>query len=173
MQMKIAGTIYTTVYSVIVVIFGSLYKILAVRQTEDENHRYWKQYTDALSSRLFQFNVLNFYFPMLWVAFDARNKRNYHDLFNLMLVQMAVKQVSANVVEYVQPIIMAKRKLDELAEDFRPVINKYKEVGEPEGDEPPAQKEGLSQSKVDLLDVDKKRENQDGADKGQKTVQRF
>lgn len=53
MQMKILGTIYTTVYSVIVVLFGSLYKILAVRQTEDENHRYWKQYTDALSSRLF------------------------------------------------------------------------------------------------------------------------
>jgi hypothetical protein len=110
---------------------------------------------------------------MLWVAFDGRNKRNYHDLFNLMLVQMAVKQVSANVVEYFVPIFLAKGKLEALSEEYRSVIAKYQEVGASD-DEQSTQKERLSQSKDDLLDKgpQNKREN-NSADKEEKTLQRF
>lgn len=34
------GNIYTGVYSLIVVVFGTLYKKIAEKQTNDENHRY-------------------------------------------------------------------------------------------------------------------------------------
>lgn len=99
--MKIQGFIYTTVYSIIVILFGTLYKDLAYKYTEDENYRYQKQHSDAIIKRLFRFNFFNFYFPMLWVAFDGRNNRRYSDLFNMMAVQMGVKQIVSNVIEYI------------------------------------------------------------------------
>ena len=114
LQMKITGIIYSTIYSIVVILFGNLYKNLAYKKTDDENYRYQKQHTDQLIKRLFQFNFFNFYFPMLWVAFDERNNRRYSDLFNLMLVQMAVKQISFNVIEYFQPVLTSKKKLENL-----------------------------------------------------------
>lgn len=80
-----------------------------------------------------------------------------------MLVQMAVKQVSANVIEYFQPILLSKKNLDELAEEFRPVINKFKESGVFEDKD--ISKEGMSQSKDDLLSNANKKNSKDGADK--------
>jgi len=50
---KLTGYIYTTIYSIVVIIFGSIYKYIAVVQTTKENHRYQKSYDDALISRLF------------------------------------------------------------------------------------------------------------------------
>ena len=79
------GNIYTFIYSLVVIIFGTLYKKIAEKQTNDENHRYQKNYDDAYIKRLFLFNGLNFYLPLILVAFDTRNARNYDDLFSLLL----------------------------------------------------------------------------------------
>lgn len=67
---------------------------------------------------------------MLFVAFDYTNSRNYIDLANLMFVQMAVKQVSANIIEYLMPIAQSKWKLDKHNEEYKDVIEQYKETGE-------------------------------------------
>lgn len=88
---KTKGTVLTAIYSAIVILFGTLYKLLAKQQTEEENHKYWKQYDDALVKRLFLFNGLNFYFPLIFVAFDPRNASNYDDLFSLLMSQLAYK----------------------------------------------------------------------------------
>ena len=88
---SLMGNIYTTVYSLVVIIFGTLYKKIAEKQTDEENHRYQKNYDDAFIKRLFLFNGLNFYLPLILVAFDTRNARNYDDLFELLLSQMAYK----------------------------------------------------------------------------------
>jgi len=80
-EMTYTGFFYTFVYSLVVIIFGTLYKNLANIQTDDENHRYQKNHDDALIFRLFLFNSLNFYIPLLFVAFDYRNPGNYDDLF--------------------------------------------------------------------------------------------
>lgn len=85
------GNVYTFVYSIVVITFGTLYKKIAEKQTVDENHRYQKNYDDAFIYRLFLFNGLNFYLPLILVAFDTRNARNYDDLFSLLLSQMAYK----------------------------------------------------------------------------------
>lgn len=79
---KVTGYIYTSVYSAVVIIFGMIYKFLANNQTQKENHRYQKDFDDALITRLFQFNFFNFYMPMLLVAFYTRN---YDNLFMMML----------------------------------------------------------------------------------------
>ena len=53
MQEKILGYIITTVYSGIVIVFGTSYKKLATIQTNNENYRYQKNHDDALINRLF------------------------------------------------------------------------------------------------------------------------
>ena len=116
---------YTAIYSGIVVIFGTSYKVLARIQTNDENHRYQKNYDDKLISRLFIFSSMNFYVPMLFIAFDYRNTRNYDDLFSLMLTQMAFKQVGLNVVEIVLPILKQKKVQEELRVEYRDQINEF------------------------------------------------
>lgn len=94
-------------------------------QTNDENHRYQKNYDDKLISRLFIFSSMNFYVPMLFIAFDYRNTRNYDDLFSLMLTQMAFKQVGLNVVEIVLPILKQKTLQHNLREEYREQINEF------------------------------------------------
>ena len=79
------GNIYTIVYSVIIVVFGEMYKKFAEMQTDAENHRYKKNYEDALIIRLFLFNSLNFYFPLIFIAFDPRTDNNHGELFGLLL----------------------------------------------------------------------------------------
>lgn len=119
------GALVNTIYSIVVLIFGTLYKVLAVKQTEAENWRYQKQYTNKLIDRLFRFNLFNFYFPLMYVGFDQSNSSRMRDLFNLMLAQMAFKQVSYNLIEYYQPILMSKRKLDEHNEEYADLLKLY------------------------------------------------
>jgi hypothetical protein len=122
---SLLGNIYTGVYSLVVVVFGTLYKKIAEKQTNDENHRYQKSFDDALIKRLFLFNALNFYVPLILVAFDTRNARNYDDLFSLLLTQMAYKQIAMNLIEYLTPILRVKKKLDAIQVHFRKTLEDY------------------------------------------------
>ena len=70
------------IYSVVLLGIGTLYKTLAVKQTEAENWRYQKQYTNKLVDRLFRFNLFNFYFPMLYVGLDTSNPHRLSDVFS-------------------------------------------------------------------------------------------
>ena len=65
---------------------------------------------------------------MMWVASDPRNELRFIDLFNLMLAQMGYKQLSSNLIEYFQPIILTKYKIDRHNEDFKEVIEEYEEA---------------------------------------------
>lgn len=127
LKMKIMGGMITSAYSAIVIALGISYKMLAAKQTEEENHRYWKQHTDKLINRLFLFNFFNFYFPMLWVGFDYRNKRNYFDLFMLMTTQMAFKQIGMNLMEYFMPILLIRPKLNAVIEKFGAIVDRFRE----------------------------------------------
>ena len=90
-EQKTRGTIITVVYSCVVVVFGNLYKALAVVKTNEENHRYAKTYDDALITKLFIVNFVNFYMPLMFIAVDKRNSHNYEELFKLLLTQLAAK----------------------------------------------------------------------------------
>ena len=75
------GTYITAAYSCLVVVFGILYKWLSNSFTDAENHRYQRHHDDALISRLFVVNFLNFYLPALTIAFDSTNADSYMDIF--------------------------------------------------------------------------------------------
>jgi hypothetical protein len=81
----IKGQVYSVVYSIVIILFGEIYKVFANLQTNDENHRYKQSYEDSLITRVFLFNGLNFYFPLMYIAFDPRNNTNYDELFMLLL----------------------------------------------------------------------------------------
>ena len=49
---------------------------------------------------MFLFNFFNFYFPFAIVGFY---NQNFYGLFELMLVQMAFKQIAYNVQEFLTP----------------------------------------------------------------------
>lgn len=116
-------SIYTFVYSLVIILFGQLYKGIAIKQTNDENHRYQNKYDDALIRRLALFNCLNFFLPLMLIAFDQRNPRNFDDIFDLALSQMAYKQIAGNIIEYFTPIIKVKKKLDYIDGHFEDTIN--------------------------------------------------
>lgn len=124
-QDKFNGSLYSFIYSMIVIVFGFAYKQLAYKQTDDENYQYQKDHDDALINRLFIFNGLNFYLPLLFVAFDERNPRNYDDLFQLLLSQLAYKQIGMNVLEYAVPIIYTKKKLLDKFVEYKDLLNQY------------------------------------------------
>jgi len=115
LQDKIIGGVYTSCYSIVVIVFGFTYKKLALIQTLKENHRYQKSFDDALINRIFIFNFLNFYGPMLLVAFYIRN---YDNLFMMMLTQMAGKQIILNLLEYFTPIFKVRGKLNDIKDKF-------------------------------------------------------
>lgn len=113
---------YTGVYSFLIVLFGAIYKNMASVQTYKENYRYQKDYDDTLIFRLFLFNWLNFYVPMLLVAFY---RQNYTNLFIMMLIQMGLKQFTRVVLGWIKPWLMAGKKLDNIKKEFRHITDLY------------------------------------------------
>lgn len=106
------------------IVFGQLYKKLAIRQTTKENHRYQKAYDDALITRLFQFNFFNFYMPMLIVAFYSQN---YDNLFMMLFTKMSAKQIGMNIVEYILPILKVRSKAMTVQAEFKDTIEKFED----------------------------------------------
>ena len=124
------GLYITAAYSCLVTVFGILYKWLSRNWTDAENHRYQRHHDDALITRLFVVNFLNFYLPAITIALDTTNPSSYMDIFQLLLTQLAVKQISLNLLEYFSPIIKTKWQLMKLHDRFRKVINQYRPLEE-------------------------------------------
>ena len=59
------------------------------------------------------------------MAFDKRNPRNYDDLFQLLLSQLAYKQIGMNVMEYLVPVLTTKKKLEDKILEFKDTLNLY------------------------------------------------
>jgi len=124
------GLYISIAYSCLVVVFGIMYKWLSAGHTDAENHRYQRHHDDALITRLFVVNFLNFYLPAITIALDTENGSSYMDIFQLLLTQLAVKQVSLNLLEYFLPILKTKWQLMKLHDRFRKVINQYRPLEE-------------------------------------------
>jgi hypothetical protein len=69
----------------------------------------------------FAFNFLNFYLPLLLVAV-LYNLFTYQDAFILIGTQMAGKQIFANVMEYITPMMYTRKRIKNLNKFFKDVI---------------------------------------------------
>jgi hypothetical protein len=63
---------------------------------------------------VFLFNSLNYYFPLIYIAFDPRNNQNYDELFQLLLTQLAVKQITMSMIDYLKPLLTVHYKVKKL-----------------------------------------------------------
>ena len=129
--MQVQSGAVSVAYSLVLITIGALYKKLAVLQTQAENWQYNKQYEDQLISRLFLFNIFNFYLPMLTVAFDDSNSRNFIALFYMLLTQLAGNQIAVNILEYIRQLILARQQLKEHHAAYKDVLAQYKDLGRP------------------------------------------
>ena len=102
---------------------GGIYKGLATRITYDENHQYQKNYDDSFIAKVFLFNFLNFYSPLIIIAFV---KGKYEPIFVMLLTQQGFKQNWANLKEYFIPIYEIQPKIDVLNEEYKETLDKYK-----------------------------------------------
>ena len=91
LQQKIINKIVSTLYSLMIIVYGEVYSKFSRLKTDSENHRYQKDYEDAYILRVFLFNGLNYYLPLMFIAFDPRNPNSHGDLFVLLLTQLAGK----------------------------------------------------------------------------------
>ena len=119
---KIKGYGLTAIYSGIIIIFGTMYKKLILHKTEKTNHQYQKSWDDQYIIKLFTVNFINFYFPLLLVAFYTRM---YEDLFTMIFSQMACKQIGLNIIEYLKPLITIKPKINKIKNEYKEVLDNY------------------------------------------------
>lgn len=69
----------------------------------------------------FMFNFLNFYLPLLLVAV-LYTLFTYEDVFILIASQMAFKQIFANIMEFITPMMYTRGRLKRLQSYFKDVI---------------------------------------------------
>ena len=119
---KIKGYGLTAVYSGIIIVFGTMYKKLILHKVEKTNHQYQKSWDDMYIIKLFTVNFINFYFPLLLVAFYTRQ---YEDLFTMIFSQMACKQIGLNIVEYLKPLLTIKPKINKIKNEYKDCIGLY------------------------------------------------
>ena len=62
---------------------------------------------------------------MLIIVIDKRNKSRFRDVFNMMLTQMAVKQVLSNIIKFFKPIVFSKKKLDIHNSEYADLIHLF------------------------------------------------
>jgi hypothetical protein len=83
-----------------------------------ENHRYQTSYENSLIPRVFYGNVIVFYGPLIYSFVDLQNEDRFFDMFYIMAVAMAVKQIAYNVFEALYPLIMFKPHIDRLKDHY-------------------------------------------------------
>ena len=109
------------VYSIAIIILGIKYNEIAKTYVETMNIQFQSHYDNQLITMFFMFNFLNFYLPLLLVAV-LYTLFTYEDVFTLIASQMVFKQIFANVMEYITPMMYTRRRLNKLKKYFKDVI---------------------------------------------------
>ena len=117
------------VYSILIIILGIKYSEVAKKYTETLNFQFQSHYENQLITLYVAFNFLNFYLPLLMVAV-LYTLFTYQDVFTLIGSQMAGKQIFANVIEYITPVLYTRKRLNKLNKFFEDVIYEEKAIEE-------------------------------------------
>ncbi|KAG0203782.1 hypothetical protein BGX28_004062 [Mortierella sp. GBA30] len=126
---------------VVIMILGTVYARIAKVLTDNENHRRMTQYEDALVTKRFLFDFINFYSTMVYIAFfkdvDITLVKNLHDscgdggCMGELTIQLAIVFVGKQFANQAQELLVPQlqkwwNKKDELAEKAASLKGKYK-----------------------------------------------
>jgi len=96
-----------------IVIFGLIYRKIAIMLVNWENHRYEEEWENSLITKNFAFQFVNAYIALFAIAFEPL-ENVMENRFNKMAVTLAiiliVKQISMNVVEVTLTWLIVTRK---------------------------------------------------------------
>lgn len=100
------------VNSIVISIFGMIYKKVAMFLVESENHRYAEEFENSLINKIYMFYFINAYISNYIYAFWRRDFLNV--AINLIIVMVGT-QVATNVVEYCTDRFWTKHKVDKVS----------------------------------------------------------
>ena len=103
----------------LIFIFGAVYKIVAEKLVDKENHRYESTYEDSLINKMYMFQFINSYISNYIIAYWVQS---FGTLAQNLIVIMVFKQVGANVAEYAMDRILIGRKLRKVKSHFALVL---------------------------------------------------
>jgi hypothetical protein len=121
------GVILSLFYTILIIIFGKCYNMLAIKMTKNENYQFQKHYDDAFISRVFRFNFINSYVPLFILAFV---KREFLPIWIQLATHLAFSQFLATIVEWIKPKITVAKKLENIRETFAETIEVYENIDE-------------------------------------------
>jgi hypothetical protein len=102
----------TMASATVIVVLDSIYKKIAVRFTDWENHRYQSNYETSLVMKTFWFMFVNNIVPLMWTAFSYGNtSKPLFTLFRQTAIQIATKNGKNLVKGVIIPIVKFRKKL--------------------------------------------------------------
>ena len=113
--------------SVLIIIFGYLYKWLSQRLVDNENHRYVSSHENSLINKIYMFQFVNTYISnFVAIAYN----QNFSTLTLNLVIILVFKQVFMNVLEYYQEKILIGRKVRKVEALFTEPIKEAETVGD-------------------------------------------
>ena len=96
------------VNTVLIVIYGAVYKIVADYLVHAENHRYETAHEDSLINKMYMFQFINSYISNYIIAYWVRD---FSTLVTNLVTIMVGKQIGANIAEWAQAKFLVGRKI--------------------------------------------------------------
>lgn len=100
----------------LIFIYGAIYKVVAQKLVDGENHRYESAYEDSLINKMYMFQFINSYISNYIIAYWVRD---FGILAQNLVVIMVFKQVGANIAEYLQDKILIGRKIKKVKTHYQ------------------------------------------------------
>ena len=100
----------------LIFIFGAIYKVVAQKLVDKENHRYESSFEDSLINKMYMFQFINSYISNYIIAYWVRDFRT---LAQNLVVIMVFKQVGANIAEFAMDKILIGRKIRKVKQHFQ------------------------------------------------------
>lgn len=82
---------------ILIVIYGAIYKVVATKLVENENHRYETTHEDSLINKMYQFQFINSYISNYIIAYWVRD---FGQLATNLITILVFKQVGVNLAEW-------------------------------------------------------------------------
>lgn len=105
-------------YGLVLMIIGNIYEWITDKFLDAMNYRYRKDYNDARAKRLFFFNCLNNFLPLLYVAFfrdKTGDNKPFLALFSMLFIVFVIDQLKDTSFRLCKPIFMCyRRDIDKL-----------------------------------------------------------
>ena len=105
-------------------IFGKIYRAVAFRLAEKENHKYEDSLEDSLVNKFYMFQFVNPYISFMVFTFYHQSFRKLQ--INLVIV-MVFKQVIFNVIEYAGMRCSVSRKISKVDQIFEKRIQEIED----------------------------------------------